>query len=253
MISTKREGHIVVATLSRPPVNAINGEIITLLDALIDEIAADEEIAVLHIRSNQKVFCAGADLALMHQCFSSAEGLDAMLAVVRRMQHLFQRIEAAPFVSLAEIGGAAVGGGMELVLSCDLRIAANEAKLGLPEAQLGLLPGAGGTQRLVRLCGMGVAKRLILGGRVVNGIEAERLGMIQWVCPREKLAHTARELAIEYAGIPRAALAANKRCLGAVNDPTFDGFAEEIVGTQRLYEHPETRRRVSEFLKRNEV
>ena len=253
MISIKQNGRIVVATLSRPPVNALNGELITRLDAVLDQVTADEEVAVLHIRSEQKVFCAGADLALMDLCFSTPEGPDAMLAVVRRMQVLFQRIEMAPFVTLAEIGGAAIGGGMELAISCDLRIAAIEAKLGLPEAQLGLLPGAGGTQRLARLCGLGVAKRLILGAEVVNGIEAERLGMVQWACPREKLADKARELAIQYAAIPRAALAANKRCLAAVSDPTSDGFAEELAATRSLYDHPETRRRVSEFLNRNTV
>ena len=187
MISVKRNGHVVVATLARPPVNALNGEIIVRLEAVVDEVTADEEIAMLHVRSDQKAFCAGADLALMHQCFSTLEGPDAMLAFVRRMQLLFQRIEMAPFMTLAEIGGAAVGGGMEMALACDLRIAANEAKLGLPEAQLGLLPGAGGTQRLARLCGIGVAKRLILGGQVVDGSEAARLGMVQWACPREEL------------------------------------------------------------------
>lgn len=253
MISIERDGRIVVATLSRPPVNALNGEIISRLDAVLDLVTADEGVSVLHIRSDQKAFCAGADLALMDLCFSAPEGPDAMLAVVRRMQILFLRIEMAPFVTLAEIGGAAVGGGMELALSCDLRIAAIEAKLGLPEAQLGLLPGAGGTQRLARLCGLGVAKRLILGAEVVNGTEAERLGMVQWACPREKLADKAHELAVQYAAIPRAALSANKQCLAAVSDPARDGFAEELAATRSLYDHPETRRRVSEFLNRNKV
>ena len=253
MISVKRNGHVVVATLARLPVNALNGEIVARLEAVVDEVTADKEIAMLRVRSDQKVFCAGADLALMHRCFSTLEGPDAMLAFVRRMQLFFQRIEMAPFLTLAEIGGAAVGGGMELALSCDLRIAANEANLGLPEAQLGLLPGAGGTQRLARLCGIGVAKRLILGGQVVDGSEAARLEMVQWACPREELADKAHALAIHYAAIPRVTLAANKRCLAAISDPARDGFAEELTGTRDLYDYPETRRRVSEFLNRKKV
>ena len=248
MLSMERTGRVVVATLSRPPVNALNDAFIAHLDAVLDEVADDDEVTVLHIRSDQKAFCAGADLALMQSCFSTAEGPDAMLEVARRLQRLFARIEAAPLVTLAEIGGAAMGGGMELALACDLRVAAAEARLGLPEARLGLLPGGGGTQRLARLCGRGIANRLILGAEVIDGAEAERLGIVQWSRPREQLAGWTREVAARFAAIPKAALAANKRCIAAAADPARDGFAEELAATRRLYDHPETRRRVSAFL-----
>ncbi|MBI4545315.1 MAG: enoyl-CoA hydratase/isomerase family protein, partial [Gemmatimonadetes bacterium] len=206
---------------------------------------------VLHIRSDQKVFCAGADLALMRSCFATPEGPDAMLELVRRLQRLFARLEAAPLATLAEIGGAAMGGGMELALACDLRVAAAEARLGLPEARLGLLPGGGGTQRLARLCGRGIASRLILGAEAIDGAEAERLGIVQWSRPRAELAAWTREVVARFASMPRAALAASKRCIAAAGDPSCDGFAEELAGTRRLYDHPETRRRVSEFLDRS--
>jgi enoyl-CoA hydratase len=251
MLSVERIGRVVVATLSRPPVNALNDELIARLDAALNEVADDEEVSVLHIRSGQKAFCAGADLALMHSSFATPEGLDAMLGLVRRMQRLFERIEAASLVTLAEIGGAAMGGGMELALACDVRVAAVEAKLGLPEVRLGLVPGAGGTQRLARLCGRGIANRLILGGEVIDGALAERLGIVQWAQPRGQLAEWTRELAAHFASAPRAALAANKLCIAAAGDPARDGYAEELAATRRLYDHPETRRRVSEFLNRN--
>ncbi len=247
MLSTKRAGHVVTVTMSRAPVNALDDALIAQLDAVLDEIAADEEAAVLHLRSNQKAFCAGADLALMRGCLSSPEGPDAMIAIVRRMQRLFRRLEAAPVVVVAEIGGAALGGGLELALACDLRVAATEAKLGLPEARLGLVPAAGGTQRLARLCGPGVAKRLILGAEVIDGAEALRLGIVHWVYPREQLALRTRELVERFAAIPRAALAASKRCIAAQADPARDGFAEEIDATRRLYDQGETRQRVAEF------
>jgi enoyl-CoA hydratase/carnithine racemase len=250
-VSIERAGRVVVATLSRPPVNAFNDELTARLDAVLDQVAGDEEVSVLHIRSDQKAFCAGADLALMQSCFSTPDGPDAMVEVVRRMQRLFARIEAAPVVTLAEIGGAAMGGGLELALACDLRVAAVEAKLGLPEVGLGLLPAAGGTQRLTRLCGRGIANRLILGGEVLDGALAERLGVVQWAHPRAQLAERARELAAHFAGAPRAALAANKRCIAAAGDPARDGYAEELAATRALYHDPETRRRVSEFLKRS--
>jgi enoyl-CoA hydratase/carnithine racemase len=251
IVSIERAGRVVVATLSRPPVNAFNAELVARLDAVLDRVVSDEEISVLHLRSDQKAFCAGADLALMQSCFATPEGPDAMVEVVRGMQRLFARIESAPVVSLAEIGGAALGGGLELALACDLRVAAVEAKLGLPEVGLGLLPAAGGTQRLTRLCGRGGANRLILGGEVIDGALAERLGVVQWAHPRAQLAERARELAARFAGAPRAALAANKQCIAACGDPARDGYAEELAATRTLYHDPETRRRVSEFLKRS--
>jgi enoyl-CoA hydratase len=251
MVSIERIGRVVVATLSRPPVNAFNDELVAGLNAVLDQAAGDEEVSVLHLRSDQKAFCAGADLALMQSCFATPEGPDVMVEVVRGMQRLFARIEAAPLVTLAEIGAAAMGGGLELALACDLRVAAVEAKLGLPEVGLGLLPAAGGTQRLTRLCGRGIANRLILGGEVIDGALAERLGVVQWAYPRAQLAERARELAARFAGAPRAALAANKRCIAVSSDPARDGYAEELAATRALYEDPETRRRVSEFLKRS--
>ena len=250
MLSIERIGRVAVATLSRSPVNALNDELLARLDFVLDDVAADEEVSVLHIRSDQKAFCAGAALALMRSCFAAPEGPDVMVEVVRRMQRLFERIEAAPLVTVAEIGGAALGGGLELALACDVRVAAVEAKLGLPEVRLGLVPGAGGTQRLSRLCGRGIASRLILGGEVVDGALAERLGIVQWAQPREQLAEWTRKLAAHFADAPRAALAANKRCIAAADDPGRAGYAEELAASRRLYDHPETRRRVSEFLTR---
>jgi enoyl-CoA hydratase len=248
MLSVEVNGGVMVATLSRPPVNALNEILIEHLEDVLDEVVANKSVCVLHIRSDQKAFSAGADLALMQSCFATPEGLEAMIAIVRRMQALFARIESAPVVTLAEIGGAAVGGGLELALACDLRVAAAEAKFGLTEARLGLLPGAGGTQRLTRLCGRGLANRLILGGEVITGAEALELGIVQWACPRSQLIDRARELAAHYASTPRVTVALIKKCLGAADDRGLDGYENEITGTRQLYGNPETRRRVADFL-----
>ncbi|MGB5082880.1 MAG: enoyl-CoA hydratase/isomerase family protein, partial [Burkholderiales bacterium] len=136
MLSVERRGRVAVVTLSRPPVNALDDALIARLGAALDRIADDDEVTVLHLRSAQKAFCAGADLALMRSCFAGDDGPEVMLGVVTRMQRLFERIETASLVTLAEVGGAALGGGMELALACDLRVAAAEARLGLPEASL---------------------------------------------------------------------------------------------------------------------
>ena len=248
IVSTQRIGRVLMATLSRPPVNALDDKLIAALDAVVDRAIEDDGIAVLHLRSDQRAFSAGADLALIEACFATPQGPDAMTDVVREMQRLYWRLESAPLVTLAEIDTLALGGGLELALACDLRVAALEARLGLPEARLGLLPGAGGTQRLTRLCGPGLAKRLILGAELIDGALAERLGLVQWAVPRAQLADFARDIASRYAAIPKAALAANKRCIAAATDPARDGYADEIAETRTLYDHPDTRLKVSDFL-----
>jgi len=248
MVLTEQIGRVLVATLSRPPVNALDDKLIAELDAVVERAIQDDDVAVLHLRSDQRVFSAGADLALIEACFATPQGPDAMTDVVRHMQRLYWRLESAPLVTLAEIGTTALGGGLELALACDLRVAALDARLGLPEARLGLLPGGGGTQRLTRLCGPGLAKRLILGAEVIDGAEAERLGLVQWVRPRDQLTAFASEIAARYAAMPKAALAANKRCIAAATDPARDGYADEISETRALYDHAETRRKVSDFL-----
>lgn len=250
LVHSRLIGRVLVATLARPPVNAINGALIAALDAVLDRAIADDAITVLHLRSEQRVFCAGADLALIESCFATPQGPDRMTEVVRDMQRLYRRFEAAPLVLLAEISTTALGGGLELALACDLRVAACEARLGLTEARLGLLPGAGGTQRLTRLCGPGVAKRLILGAEVVDGLQAERLGIVQWAVPQAEVPEFASRLAARYAEMPKAALAANKHCIAAATDRDDDGYAAEITSTRRLYDNPETRSKVSAFLAR---
>ncbi len=252
MLSSERIGRVLVATLDRPPVNALDAELIARLDAVLDQASADPGIALLHIRSSQKSFCAGADLALMQACLSAGRP-GAMVEVVRSMQRLFMRFETASVVTLAEINGAAIGGGLELALACDLRVAAEDARLGLPEVRLGLIPAAGGTQRLTRLCGQALAKRLILGAELIDGAEALRLGIVQWAREGDTLAAWTGELAARLSAMPKAALVAAKRCVHAAGDPSRDGFAEEIAATQSLYQEPETAAKVAEFLNKRHV
>lgn len=247
-VASERCGHVLVATLARAPVNALDDTLLVSLGRVLDAAIADETITVLHLRSQQQAFCAGADLAFLRGCLTTPEGMETMVALVQRMQALFARLQAAPLVTLAEIGGAALGGGFELALACDLRMAASEALLGLPEAGLGLLPGAGGTQRLTRLVGAGLARRLILGAESIGGAEAAALGLVQWALPRDELPAAAAALAARLAGLPRHALAENKHCIELAAAQGEAGYAAELEGTRRLYQDPETRRRVSAFL-----
>jgi len=135
-----------------------------------------------------------------------------------------------------------------LALACDLRIAANEAKLGLPEVRLGLIPGAGGTQRLTRLCGPALASRLILGAEILDGATAAELGVAHWAAPRAELAQRAAEIARRIAGLPAAALAASKACIAAAQLPGRGGYTDELEFTRLLLSNAETRQRVQAFL-----
>jgi enoyl-CoA hydratase/carnithine racemase len=248
-VRVSRRGAVAVVALASPPVNALGAALVGALGAALEAAARDPAVRVLHLRSELKAFCAGADLAEMRERLGDPGRVEAQIAAVRDLQGLLARLEALPLATLAEVGGAALGGGLELALACDLRVAAAEARVGLPEVGLGLVPGAGGTQRLTALCGPGVARRLILGAEVVDGAAASELGLVHWTVPGAGLVSFADGIADRLAALPRAAVAAAKSCIAAWADPARDGFAEELEATRRLLLHePETRRRVEAFL-----
>jgi enoyl-CoA hydratase len=249
IVFVERRRSVAVVTLASPPVNALSTALIAGLHKALDEIEADRSVNVVHVRSAGKVFCAGADLAEMRANLADPNSVDAQIAFIRDLQKVLSRIETLPLATLVEIGGAAMGGGLELALTCDFRVAANEAKLALPEVNLGLIPGAGGTQRLTALCGAATAKRLILGAEILDGATAADLGVVHWSVPRAELPAFAESLADRLGKLPRAAVATAKSCIAAQGDPSRDGFEEELSGTRNLLLHePETRSRVEAFL-----
>jgi enoyl-CoA hydratase/carnithine racemase len=248
MFMTNTDGCVTTLTLGHPPVNAISEEWVRAFDGKLDELANGPRCTVLHIRSDQKMFCAGADLKEIRERMEARDGAERMYSYVASIQRLYARIERLALVTLAEIAGAAMGGGLELALACDLRIAAAEAKLGLPEVRLGLIPGAGGTQRLTRLCGPAVAARLILGAEILDGAAASELGVVHWAVPRAELAQRAAEMARRIAGLPAAALAASKACIAAAGHKDRGGYTDELEFTRLLLSNPETRQRVQAFL-----
>jgi enoyl-CoA hydratase len=248
LISLAVAERIATVTLARAPVNAFNADMFKTIHGILDDLAARSDWSVLHIRSGLKVFSGGADLAEISTRFSAPDKMDAAAKVTRPFQELFQRISDLPQLSIAEINGAAMGGGYELALGCDLRIAANEAKLGLPEAGLGLLPGGGGTHRLTWIAGPAVAARIILAAEVVDGKTARELGMVQWAVPRADLEAEAKKLASRVAALHPLSLAACKVCIRLARDPERNGFASETEWTGRLLATDETQRRVADFL-----
>lgn len=250
-ISLEINEGIASLLIERPPVNAFDEGLIDELNNALDRVEETGELSVLHIKSGLGVFSAGADLEVMQDCLETPEGRDSMIDFVRELQRVFARIEQLGVVSIAEIGGAAVGGGLEFALYCDLRVASEKAKLGLPEASLGLLPAGGGTQRLTRICGEAVARRIILGAELVDGKEAHRLGLVHWAVAHEELENCTGELATRIGAMPAVALAACKRCIAAASDRAVDGFELELSETRRLHDGAEPARRIEKFLARS--
>jgi enoyl-CoA hydratase len=251
MIELSRRGRVAVATLSRPPVNAIDDAMINAFHGVLDQLAAADDWQVLQIRSNQKVFAAGADLDLLRSWKDAPSPASALAAYIDRLQGLYRRIEQLPQVTICEISGAAMGGGYELALSCDLRIAADEAKIGLPEVGIGLIPGAGGTQRLTRLVGRGRAARIILGCEPVDGRKALELGLVEWSFPRVSLEAEARAIADRVAGLPAHAQVVAKQCIAAAEDTGATGFTLERDLGGALLATTLTQDLISAFLDRN--
>ncbi len=163
-----------LVTLNRPErLNALSFEVVRELDRIFDEVAKSKARALLITGAGDKAFCAGADIKEL-----KGRDLVTTQAATSFGQATISKLEALPIPSLAVINGYAFGGGLELALGCTFRIAAQTAKLGLPEIKLGLIPGYGGTQRLPRIIGEGRALDLVMTGRAIDAVEAERIGLI---------------------------------------------------------------------------
>lgn len=238
-------------TMCRPPVNALSEEWGEAFEDQLDQLEKRDDWTVLLLRSNQKVFAAGADLAQIHSWTALDDPGSRLSAYVTRLQGTFGRLESLSRVSVAEIGGAALGGGLELALSCDIRIAAFEAKLGLPEVGLGLIPGLGGTQRLTRLAGAGVAKRIMLSAELIDGRLANQLGIVEYATERGELKALTDSVARRIASMPRAALASAKDLVAKAGVQGDAGFIQERADGGRLLNTPEARQRVEAFLKKS--
>jgi enoyl-CoA hydratase len=181
---------IATLTIDRPAVkNALDLETVTALGAALHKLAADEAVGVLIVTgAGEAAFVSGADINDIR-----ARGRDEGLAAIN--SSLFTEIERFPRPTIAAINGYALGGGCELALACDIRIAADTAKFGQPELGLGIIPGAGATQRLPRIVGMGRAKHLILTGEIIDAKQALEYGLVSVVTPPGQLQLRARELA----------------------------------------------------------
>lgn len=207
-VTLKNDDGVGLIRLDRPKLNPLSGQVARELGEIVDEIRGDESIKAVVVWGGEKVFAAGADINEM-----STMDPVTMFRYIGDFQDVFTRLEQLPVVTIAAINGYALGGGCELSLACDLRIAAEDAQLGQPEILLGVIPGAGGTQRLPRLIGVGRAKELIYSGRFVKADEALSIGLVTEVVAPDQVLERALEVARRYAEGPTIALMAAKQTI----------------------------------------
>ncbi|MGD2207708.1 MAG: enoyl-CoA hydratase-related protein [Anaerolineae bacterium] len=248
-LTVEREQKIGIITFNRPKVlNALNIATVRDLDAAIGELAADLEVgAIVLTGAGEKAFVAGADIAEFNTLASASDAAQ----YARRGQAVLNKIEALSKPVIAAINGFALGGGCELALACDIRLAADTARLGQPEINLGIIPGYGGTQRLARLVGRGQAKMLCMTGDMIDASEALRIGLVDRVVPAADLMDEAKALAHKLAGKAPVALALIKQAINVGLEGSLEeGLAYEAAQFGLVFDTEDRVEGVNAFLEK---
>jgi len=223
------QGAVAILTINRPEaLNALNSQVLSDLDEAITKVEADDAVHAVILTGAGRSFVAGADIGEM-KGFSARDGKKFGV----HGGGVFLRLENLSKPVIAAVNGFALGGGCELAMSCDIRLASEKAKFGQPEVGLGITPGFGGTQRLPRIVGISKAMELILTAKVINAAEAERIGLVSAVYPPEELMDKAMELANAICANAPIAVAESKRCIrmGMQTDiATGSAFEAEAFG-----------------------
>lgn len=237
--------HVARITLHNPPANALNGSLLGELNHVLNEIEEDPYIRVVIITGSGRFFCAGADINELSHIHTAHAGTEFSA----RGQALLNRIERSDKPVIAAINGTCVGGGLELALACHIRLAANDAVLGLPETKLGLIPGFGGTQRLPRIIGPSRAVEIILTGEQVSAGEALHIGLLSRVLPGQGLMSEAERLAQAIIASGQGAVQAALHAVrGGLDIPLSEGLAREAELFGQLCTALETKEAVHAFL-----
>ena len=227
-VELEKKDQFAVLTINRPEaLNALNDEVISQLDRVLDSIDPAEVRCLIVTGAGQKAFVAGADIAQMSG-LTKAEGE----AFGKHGNDVFRKLETLPIPTIAAVNGFALGGGCELAMSCDIRLCAETAVFGQPEVGLGITPGFGGTQRMARLIGPGKAKELIYTARNIKASEALSVGLVQAVYPAEELMEQAEKMAARIAGNAPIAVRA---CKKAINDGLQVDMDAAVAVEEKLF------------------
>ena len=244
-VKSQQEGAILTLTLDRPEaLNALNAQVLDDLNEALDQVDLSTAGCIIFTGAGEKAFAAGADIAAMADMDP-----EEAAAFSRRGNGVFRRIETFPLPTIAAVNGYALGGGCELAMACDIRLCSENAVFGQPEVTLGITPGFGGTQRLMRLIGMGKAKELIFSARTVKATEALEMGLVNGVYPAEELLPAAKKLA---ARIARNAPIAVRACKAAMNEgidlPMDEAVDAEVREFSGCFDTEDQKRGMQGFL-----
>jgi enoyl-CoA hydratase/carnithine racemase len=250
-ISTERDGYVAVVTIDNPPMNALSAALLDELEAEIDALDADAGVRAIVLRGGgERAFVAGADIK---EFPSLRESPPSGGGSARGIQKLGARMDEARTPFVAAIQGFCLGGGLELAMCCDIRVASDDAQLGQPEIKLGLIPGGGGTQRLPRLVGHGRAMLLNLTGDFVDAATAERWGLVEKIVPREQLLDAATELARTIAARSPVSVGILRELARETRDlPLAEGLKREADGFVRCLTSDDGLEGVTAFIEKRE-
>ncbi len=250
-ISSEQDGGVAVVTIDHPPVNALSAPLLEELEAEIDRRDADDSVRAIVLKgAGERAFVAGADIS---EFPSLRESATQETGSARGIQKVGHRMDAARTPFVAAIHGFCLGGGLELAMCCDIRVAAEDAQLGQPEIKLGLIPGGGGTQRLPRLVGMGRALLLNMTGEFIDGRTAYEWGLVERVSSRAELDETALGIAKTIAERSPVAIAILRELSRTTRDLSLEeGLRREADGFRRCLASEDGLEGVTAFLEKRE-
>lgn len=238
---------VAVVTINRPPANALSRALILEVDALLDKVEHDESVRVIVLHGEGKFFSAGADI----KEFTSVTSGQEFSKLSASGQEVFERLEQFSKPVIASIHGAALGGGLELAMACHIRFVTEKAKLGLPELQLGLIPGFAGTQRLPRYVGMPKATEMLLTSDPISGVEAVRLGLANQAFTEEELLPKSMELAKKIAKKSPVAVKAALRMLQYSKPSSYyEGVKAEADSFGEVFVSEDAKEGIQSFLEK---
>lgn len=248
-LTVKKEEGVAVVTINRPPANALSRALILEVDSLLDQLEGDDSIRVIVLHGEGKFFSAGADIKEFTEVTSGEE----FSKLAASGQQVFERLERFKKPVIAAIHGAALGGGLELAMGCHMRTVSEKAKLGLPELQLGLIPGFAGTQRLPRYVGIAKAAEMLLTSEPINGVEAVRLGLANHAFPEEELLPKTIELAKKMVNKSPVAVKAAIEMLQYTKHASYDeGVNAEAASFGEVFVSEDAKEGISAFLEKRQ-
>ncbi|PIC80498.1 enoyl-CoA hydratase [Sporosarcina sp. P18a] len=249
LINLEKDGHVALAKIDHPPANALSSKLIEEVDQLLTSVEHDDDVRVVVLYGEGRFFSAGADI----KEFTTIDTGAAFSQLSSKGQEVFERLENFPKPVIASIHGAALGGGLELAMACHIRLVTKSAKLGLPELQLGLIPGFAGTQRLPRLVGVAKAAEMMLTSDPITGEDAVQWGLANHAYSEEELSAETLKFAKKISAKSPIAMKHALRMLSFSKDPSFyEGVEEEAKSFGAVFVSEDAKEGIQAFIEKRQ-